>query len=125
MGAKLMKQISEDDPLNFLNRSDPLDEALAEYEQAIDLWKDEALKQVEVERLFEAWEKGRKLAHMRNKASGVMAEALVKCEDEWQQKAIEADKGSVKVQWLKYRMNFCEGKWRTEITKSVNGRDVK
>jgi len=60
------------------NLSDPVDQCLEIWSQAISNYEQASLQLAESEASFKAWEAAIKMAHMRNKASGVMAEGLVK-----------------------------------------------
>ena len=61
---------------NKQQASDPLDRCIEVWEDAIANYEVAQLAYVEVESSFKAWEAAIKMAHMRNKASGVMAEGL-------------------------------------------------
>ena len=104
--------------------SDPLDRCIEAWELAIANYEIAQLSYVEVESSFKAWEAAIKMAHMRNKASGVMAEGLVKTHNDWEQRYLEAQTLGIKAETSKRILRISEAKWETERSRQVSLRKL-
>tara|TARA_R110000796_G_scaffold28162_1_gene77245 strand:- start:863 stop:1237 length:375 start_codon:yes stop_codon:yes gene_type:complete len=108
-----------------LSSSDPLDRCIEVWEEAIANYELAQLSYVAVESSFKAWEAAIKMAHMRNKASGVMAEGLVRTHNDWEPRYLESQTLSVKSETAKRILRISEAKWETERSKQVSLRNLK
>ena len=105
--------------------SDPLDRCIESWEVAIANYEIAQIAYVEVESSFKAWEAAIKMAHMRNKASGVMAEGLVRTHNDWEARYLEAQTLSVRSETAKRILRISEAKWETERSRQVSLRNLK
>ena len=105
--------------------SDPLDRCIESWEVAIANYEIAQIAYVKVESSFKAWEAAIKLAHMRNKASGVMAEGLVRTHNDWEARYLEAQTLSVRSETAKRILRISEAKWETERSRQVSLRNLK
>ena len=107
------------------NLSDPVDQCLEIWSQAISNYEQASLQLAESEASFKAWEAAIKMAHMRNKASGVMAEGLVKTHQDWEQRYLDVQTLGVKAETAKRILRISEATWETERSKQVTLRNLK
>jgi len=111
--------------LNHLNHQDPLDQKIEGWESAITNFEVAQLAYAQVDASFKAWEAALKLAHMKNKASGVMAESLVKGHPDWEGRYLEVQQLSIKAETSKRILSVAQAKWETERSKQVSLRNVR
>ena len=105
-------------------RSDPLDKCIEVWEDAIANYEAAQIRYIEVESSFKAWEAAIKMAHMRNKVSGVMAEGLVRTHNDWEGRYLEAQTLSVRAETAKRILRISEAKWETERSRQVSLRKL-
>jgi hypothetical protein len=105
--------------------SDPLDRCIEAWEVAIDNYETAQIAYIQIESNFKAWEAAIKMAHMRNKTSGVMAEVMVKTHRDWEPRYLESQTLGVKAETAKRILRISEAKWETERSKQVSLRQLK
>lgn len=105
--------------------SDPLDQALDKWNDAISHWQKCALMHVNLETNFKSWEAMIKHSYMLAKTSATMAETKVRCHDEWQDRFLKVNESMIKAETAKRIMRVAEARWETERTKAVNLRGVR
>ena len=106
-------------------KAEPLDRCIDAWQRSIEDYETAQLLLVAVESSFKAWEAAIKMAHMRNKASGVMAEGLTRTHTDWEPRYLESMTLGVKAETAKRIMRISEAKWETERSKQVSMRNVK
>jgi len=102
-----------------------LDKCIDKWGEAVAQFEESMLVYHEHETRFKSWEAAIKMAHMRNKASGVMADCLVKTHEDWESRYLNVQKLSVKAETAKRVLRLAEAAWETERSKEVTLRNIK
>ena len=111
--------------MNLKYERDPVEQAVLDWECAIEKWKKVAVGQARKSARFKAWEASQKKVHMRNKTSAVMAETIVKSGLDWETRFAEVTIGDIEVEAAKKMMDIARAKWETGRTNAVTLRSLQ
>jgi len=105
---------------------DEMDEAIYEWDKAIDDLRDTMIDFLRCETMFKSWEAAQKLAYIRmEKMSATMAESQVRSKPDWVTKMIELNEASVALEEKKRLARLAEAKWETARSRQVTLRALK
>lgn len=118
---------------NYYSRIEQeLTDTVSEMEDALEDWEEKAKLYYQEKTNLEAWEASTKRTLMIRGASGVAAEAEMKCKGEfqagmgsrWSHKTHELNKAMIEERVAHKRLRIAEMKWETERSKAATLRTL-
>tara|TARA_R100001510_G_scaffold53073_1_gene54339 strand:- start:1267 stop:1593 length:327 start_codon:yes stop_codon:yes gene_type:complete len=108
-----------------LTCDDELEEALQQWSDAVDAWRDDASKAARIEAHFKAWCAASKKIAMLAGSSAAKAEIELQADPEWHEKLLKVNEQNIVVENWKKKLRIAEAAFEAERSRQATLRQVR